>query len=136
MPLAISEPLELPCGVTLPNRLVKAAMTEGLADEHNRATEAHARLYRLWAEGGTGVLLTGNVQVHRDYLERPGNIVIEGKKVRISGTLCRWNIGLKPTAEGIYAAWFGQLHLGEVDINNEIFKARKTTGKEENNARL
>ena len=29
-PLAL--PLTLPCGVTLPNRIAKAAMTEGLAD--------------------------------------------------------------------------------------------------------
>jgi ABC-type molybdate transport system substrate-binding protein len=29
--ISISDPLTLPCGVTLPNRLAKAAMTEGLA---------------------------------------------------------------------------------------------------------
>ena len=28
----LARPLELPCGATLPNRLAKAAMTEGLAD--------------------------------------------------------------------------------------------------------
>lgn len=74
----ITLPLTLPCGVTLPNRIVKAAMTEGLADPQNRATKAHAELYARWAKGGSGVLLTGNVQVHPDYLERPGNIVIAG----------------------------------------------------------
>lgn len=74
---SISTPLILPCGTTLPNRLVKAAMTEGLADAWNCATPAHATLYEIWAKGGSGVLLTGNVQIHRDYLERPGNIVIE-----------------------------------------------------------
>lgn len=80
MSLAIAEPLTLPCGVTVPNRLVKAAMTEGLADPLNQATPAHATLYRAWAKGGAGVLLTGNVQIHPDYLERPGNIVIEGEQ--------------------------------------------------------
>jgi 2,4-dienoyl-CoA reductase-like NADH-dependent reductase (Old Yellow Enzyme family) len=74
----LSQPLTLPCGVVLPNRIVKGAMTEGLADVQNRATPKHALLYERWAKGGSGVLLTGNVQVHRDYLERPGNIVIEG----------------------------------------------------------
>lgn len=77
MTASIATPLTLPCGAVLPNRLVKAAMTEGLADSANRATSAHARLYKTWARGGSGVLLTGNVQIHRDYLERPGNIVIE-----------------------------------------------------------
>lgn len=77
MTAPIATPLTLPCGTTLPNRLVKAAMTEGLADARNCATPAHATLYETWARGGSGVLLTGNVQIHRNYLERPGNIVIE-----------------------------------------------------------
>lgn len=74
----IASTLKLPCGATLKNRLSKAAMTEGLADAHNRATGRHASLYRRWAEGGAGMLLTGNVQVDRRYLERAGNIVIDG----------------------------------------------------------
>jgi 2,4-dienoyl-CoA reductase-like NADH-dependent reductase (Old Yellow Enzyme family) len=76
----LSQPLTLPCGVSLPNRLVKAAMTEGLADPQNRATKAHETLYRRWAEGGSGVLITGNVQIDRNYLERPGNVVIQGSQ--------------------------------------------------------
>lgn len=78
MTQAINTPLTLPCGVTLPNRLVKSAMTEGLADPLNRATDKHATLYRRWGKGGAGVLITGNVQVDHNYLERAGNIVIEG----------------------------------------------------------
>lgn len=70
--------MSFPCGATARNRLCKAAMTEGLADAHNRATARHVTLYRRWAEGGAGVLLTGNVQVDRRYLERAGNIVIDG----------------------------------------------------------
>jgi 2,4-dienoyl-CoA reductase-like NADH-dependent reductase (Old Yellow Enzyme family) len=53
-------------------------MTEGLADRCNRATERHVRLYRRWANGGAGLLLTGNVQVDRRHLERPGNVAIDG----------------------------------------------------------
>ncbi len=78
MTATISEPLSLPCGAILKNRLCKAAMTEGVADEHNRATDRHATLYKSWAEGGAGMLLTGNVQVDRRYLERAGNVVIDG----------------------------------------------------------
>jgi 2,4-dienoyl-CoA reductase-like NADH-dependent reductase (Old Yellow Enzyme family) len=52
-------------------------MTEGLADEWLRATSRHERLYRLWSEGGAGLLLTGNVQVDRNDLERPGNVAID-----------------------------------------------------------
>ncbi|MGL6042475.1 MAG: hypothetical protein ACRC1J_00985, partial [Sandaracinobacteroides sp.] len=74
----IATPFRFASGVTVPNRIAKSAMTEGLADPQNRATGAHAVLYRAWAEGGTGILITGNVQVSRSHLERPGNIAIEG----------------------------------------------------------
>lgn len=75
---SIADPLVLPCGAVLPNRLAKAAMTEGLADPQGRATPELARLYGLWADGGSGLLITGNVQIDRDHLERPGNVIIEG----------------------------------------------------------
>jgi len=78
MPIKINEPLTLPSGVHLPNRLVKAAMTERLADANNQVTDQHIRLYQSWAEGGIGLQITGNVQIDRRNLEAPGNIVIEG----------------------------------------------------------
>ncbi len=73
----LAQPLILPCGARLPNRLCKAAMTEGLADERLRATARLASLYRAWSEGGAGLLITGNVQVDRRVLERPGNVAID-----------------------------------------------------------
>ena len=78
MTVTLATPLELPCGITLPNRLCKAAMTEGLADPQLRATERHVTVYRRWAEGGIGLSLTGNVQIDRNHLERPGNVAIDG----------------------------------------------------------
>lgn len=78
MPGLLSEPLRLPCGQVLANRLAKAAMTEGLADPLNRATERHVRLYKRWAAGGLGLVLTGNIQIDRRHLERPGNVAIDG----------------------------------------------------------
>lgn len=77
MTVSIAEPLTLPCGAELPNRLCKAAMTEGLADPWLRATPRHDRLYRAWSEGGAGLLITGNVQIDRRVLERPGNVTID-----------------------------------------------------------
>ena len=74
---ALAKSLRLPCGATLPNRLCKSAMTEGLSDAQLRATSRHARLYRLWSEGGAGLLITGNVQIDRRVLERPGNVAID-----------------------------------------------------------
>lgn len=77
MTVGIHSSLLLPCGALIPNRLCKAALTEGLADSMNRATPELDRLYRAWSEGGAGLVITGNVQVDRRYLERPGNVVID-----------------------------------------------------------
>ena len=74
----LAEPLTLPCGAVLRNRIAKAAMTEGLADPHNRATDRHATLYGRWAQSGVALHITGNVQIDRKNLERPGNVVISG----------------------------------------------------------
>ena len=73
----IEQPFTLPCGVTLPNRLAKAAMTEGLADRDHLATPRLAHLYRRWSEGGIGLSLTGNVMVEHSVLENPANVVID-----------------------------------------------------------
>jgi 2,4-dienoyl-CoA reductase-like NADH-dependent reductase (Old Yellow Enzyme family) len=73
----LDQPLTLPSGLTLPNRIAKAAMTENLADADNQPTERHERLYRRWAEGGSGLLVTGNLMVDRRYLERSRNIVAD-----------------------------------------------------------
>tara|TARA_R110000823_G_scaffold27609_3_gene80306 strand:- start:8253 stop:9563 length:1311 start_codon:yes stop_codon:yes gene_type:complete len=73
----LAQPLTLPCGASLPNRLAKAAMTEGLADTHGRPTPELERLYGLWSDGGAGLLLSGNIIVDADHLERPGNVVID-----------------------------------------------------------
>lgn len=75
----LSQPLKLPCGVIVPNRLAKAAMTEGLATSNGLPTPELERLYRMWSEGGAGMLLSGNIQVDADHLERPGNVVIDTK---------------------------------------------------------
>lgn len=91
----LAAPLALPCGAVLPNRLAKAAMTEGLADAHGRATDRLAHLYRRWSEGGAGLLVTGNVQIDRFVLERPGNVVLDS----------RWPPSVDATARARLAAW-------------------------------
>lgn len=73
----IEAPLTLPCGQVLPNRLAKAAMTEGLADPQGRPTPELDRLYAAWGAGGSGLLLSGNVHVDADHLERPGNVILD-----------------------------------------------------------
>ncbi|MFO7787990.1 MAG: NADH:flavin oxidoreductase/NADH oxidase family protein [Halospina sp.] len=75
--VTLDSPLTLPCGAVIPNRLAKAAMTEGLADSELHATERHQCLYGRWSDGGAGLLITGNVMIDRTVLERPGNVAID-----------------------------------------------------------
>ena len=73
----LARPLTLPCGVTVPNRIVKSAMTEGLADSLGRSTVQLENLYRAWSHGGTGISISGNVMIDYRYLERAGNLVVD-----------------------------------------------------------
>ena len=70
-------PLTLPNGTRLPNRLAKAAMEENLADADYAPSDALMRLYRAWAEGETGLIITGNVMVDRRAMTGPGGVVLE-----------------------------------------------------------
>ncbi|HJK95163.1 MAG TPA: NADH:flavin oxidoreductase/NADH oxidase family protein [Polyangiaceae bacterium LLY-WYZ-15_(1-7)] len=89
MTTSLADPFTLPCGLALPNRIAKAAMTEDLADVRTNDPNArHERLYRRWARGGLGLQITGNVMVDRRYLERTGNIVVDAKTDRAA--LARW----------------------------------------------
>jgi 2,4-dienoyl-CoA reductase-like NADH-dependent reductase (Old Yellow Enzyme family) len=74
---SLAQPLTLPCGAILSNRLAKGAMTEGLASPQGVPTKALSRLYGLWSDGGASMLLSGNIMIDRDHLERPGNVILD-----------------------------------------------------------
>ena len=73
---AFSE-LRLPNGSVLPNRLAKAAMEENLADAEQAPSDALIHLYERWAEGGVGLMITGNVMIDRRAMTGPGGVVLE-----------------------------------------------------------
>ncbi len=70
-------PLSLPCGAILPNRLGKAAMEENLAEAGQLPGATLTDLYRCWSQGGTGLLITGNVMVDGSAMTGPGGVVLE-----------------------------------------------------------
>lgn len=78
MTLQISKPITLPSGLVLPNRLVKAAMAEAMAGpaKHYLPDDAMNNSYSAWADGGWGMILTGNVQVDTKYLGQPNDTSI------------------------------------------------------------
>lgn len=70
----------LPCGVTIPNRIVKSAMSENNAGPGGRPSEAILRLYETWGQGGAGILISGNVMMDGRALGEPHNVVVEDER--------------------------------------------------------
>ncbi|MER6677443.1 NADH:flavin oxidoreductase/NADH oxidase family protein [Streptomyces sp. NPDC000983] len=70
-------PLSLRSGQVLRNRIAKAAMEENMAGEGQLPDQELFGLYRRWAEGGTGLLITGNVMVHAEALTGPAGVVLD-----------------------------------------------------------
>ncbi len=77
MTISLSSLLQLPNGSTLPNRLAKAAMEENMAAPGQLPSPAMHSLYQAWAQGGVGLIITGNVMVDGRALTGPGGIVLE-----------------------------------------------------------
>jgi len=73
------EATTLPNGVQLKNRLVKAAMEENMAAAGQDPSAQLIELYRHWALGGTGLLISGNVMISRKALTGPGGVVLDAK---------------------------------------------------------
>ena len=73
----LGEPLRLPCGAVLKNRLIKSAMSDSLGDGIGNTTDAQIQLYEHWAHGGTALSLIGEVQTNPFYAEKPGNLVLD-----------------------------------------------------------
>lgn len=73
----VDEQLVLPCGASLPNRLGKSAMSENMAKPQFVPGLEFYTAYKTWVDGGTGLLISGNVMVDSHYLGEANNIVIE-----------------------------------------------------------
>ena len=69
--------LTLPNGSVVPNRVAKAAMEENMAVVGQLPGPALFDLYRAWAKGGAGLIITGNVMVDGRALTGPGGIVLD-----------------------------------------------------------
>lgn len=69
--------LVLPNGSTIPNRLAKAAMEENMADREQAPSGQLMRLYQAWADGGAGLIISGNVMVDSHAMTGPGGVVLE-----------------------------------------------------------
>src|SRR5436189_3616455 len=117
---SLTDPLDLPCGVRLPNRIAKAALSEALGDTGNSPDERIVTLYRRWAQGGYGLLVTGNIMIDRGHLGEPGNIAIEDD--RALPELTAWTKAAHDGGAAIFAQLnhpgrqSNLLHLGHTPV--------------------
>ncbi|MEV6099384.1 nitroreductase family deazaflavin-dependent oxidoreductase [Nocardia sp. NPDC051981] len=103
----LHDPLPLASGQVLPNRIMKSALSEGLANGDNAPDARLERLYGHWSRGGYGLIVTGNVMVDRRHCGEPGNVAIEDE--RDLEALTRW---AKVAKEGGGKVWVQLNHPG------------------------
>lgn len=75
--MGIFDSLALPGGSVIENRIAKAAMEENMADGDQAPSDELLRLYTAWAEGGAGLLISGNVMIDGRAMTGPGGVVLE-----------------------------------------------------------
>ncbi|KAA1088436.1 hypothetical protein PGTUg99_027830 [Puccinia graminis f. sp. tritici] len=80
----LSQPLHFQGGLTAPNRTMKSALTERLCsydqldlDARGKPTQEYEELYKVWSQGKIGIIVLGNIPIHREYLEAMGNAIID-----------------------------------------------------------
>ncbi|MEZ5504477.1 MAG: hypothetical protein R3F38_00235 [Gammaproteobacteria bacterium] len=76
----LAQPLTLANGTVIKNRIAKSAMSEALGTTDNRVTDRLPTLYDAWAQGGVGLLITGNVMIDRRALGEPNNVALEDER--------------------------------------------------------
>lgn len=87
------QPLKLPNGAIIRNRLAKAAMEENMADQDHAPGTKLWRLYEAWNKGGAGLIITGNVMIDAKAMTGPGGVVLQdGSQI---DKFARWATGAK-----------------------------------------
>lgn len=76
----LADSLQLQNGVIIKNRFFKSAMSEALGTNNQNPTKSLITLYKTWANGGAGLVMTGNVMIDRNALGEPGNVVVEDER--------------------------------------------------------
>ncbi len=105
--VTLATPLTLSCGQVLANRLMKSALSEGLAEADGGPGDRIERLYQRWGQGGFGLVVTGNVMVDQHHLGEPGNVIVEDS--RHLDALQRW---AKTVQDGDTRIWMQINHPG------------------------
>lgn len=105
--MSLFSPLALPNGAVIANRIAKAAMEENMADGDHAPSAELIRLYRAWAEGGAGLIITGNVMVDARAMTGPAGVVLEDDRA-----LDRFKTWAEAARSGGGQAWMQINHPG------------------------
>jgi 2,4-dienoyl-CoA reductase-like NADH-dependent reductase (Old Yellow Enzyme family) len=107
MGLDLFASLDLPNGQSIPNRIAKAAMEENMAVEGQLPGRDLWNLYSSWAQGGAGLIITGNVMVDGRAMTGPGGVVLE--EGTVIAPFKRWARAIRA---GGAQAWMQLSHPG------------------------
>ncbi len=159
--VALQDPLELGCGSVLPNRIAKAAMEENLASAGQVPGDELVALYRRWADGGAGLVITGHVMVDARALAQPADVVLEastdlapfrrwataaksgggrvwmqvnhpGRVVEKDMGEVTWSASDVPVALGSWSGMFGRpTPMGEAEIAETVARFAATAARAE-----
>ena len=97
----LQSPITLPCGTVLTNRIAKSAMNESLADLKYAPTPLLTQAYKRWAEGGAGLLISGNIMVDSRAIGEMANVVVES--TRDMAMLRQWASSVQGTPAQLWA---------------------------------
>ncbi|KAH6714905.1 oxidoreductase protein-like protein [Leptodontidium sp. MPI-SDFR-AT-0119] len=78
---SLQDKVVLPCGLVLPNCLVKSAKVEPFSGNNYIPDEHSKKLYSAWAKGEWGMILIGNVQVDPRHLGSPVGLCVDSARI-------------------------------------------------------
>ncbi|MEH6345329.1 MAG: NADH:flavin oxidoreductase/NADH oxidase family protein [Bermanella sp.] len=76
----LNDTITLRSGTVLKNRICKSSMNEALGTAEGRVTKGHVELYRTWALGGAGLLITGNMMVDARHANEPMTVSVMNER--------------------------------------------------------
>ena len=112
----LSSTFSLPNGSYLKNRIAKSAMSENMGTLKNAPTKNLINAYRVWSNGDSGLLITGNIMIDSMAIGEPRNVVVEDYSN--FELLKEWAKSVKGTGTHIWSQVYFAGLLVFVDIIN------------------
>ena len=76
----LQSPFTLPNGSILKNRIAKSALSENMSTKKHAPSQQLINVYKTWAQGNPGLLMTGNIMIDYKAIGEPRNVVVEDER--------------------------------------------------------